>query len=456
MAHRHHRIIAVCGTLLVAACAAAVPAFASPQAAASAPAAKPPISQEELDALVAPIALYPDSLMTQILMASTYPLEVVEASRFAMANKDLKGDKLTAELEKQDWDASVKSLVNFPTVLDMMNQKLDQTVKLGDAFIADQKRVLDSVQKLRAKAQAQGNLKSNEQQTVTVEQAPAGSSSTQVIVIEPAKPNVIYVPTYNPTVVYGTWPAPAYPPYYYTPPGYVAAGVIGFGVGFACGAAWGYAWGNCNWNNNDINIDVNQNANFNKNIDRSKYQNQINNLNNRPGAAGGGSQWRHDPAHREGVPYRDNATAQRLGGQTSNQATQARDAFRGRADEGRAQINNGSLGAGGAGAQRPGASGGAIGSGGNTQRPAAGNTGAGGAGAQRPATNNLSSGTRTSGSALSGIGGGGAGAGAAANRGAASRSPSAGGGGAARPAAGGGGGLKLGGGGGGGGGARRR
>jgi hypothetical protein len=194
---------------------------------------------EEIEQLVAPIALYPDSLVSQILMASTYPLEVVEAARWAKANKTLQGDALTAALEQQPWDPSVKSLVNFPQVLAMMNEKLDLTQRLGDAFLAQQKDVLDAVQRLRAKAQ--GNLKTTKEQTVIVEQSAA---QTTVIQIEPTNPQVVYVPTYNPTVVYGAWPYPAYPPYAYYPPGYVATtAAFSFAAGVALGAAWGYAWG---------------------------------------------------------------------------------------------------------------------------------------------------------------------------------------------------------------------
>jgi hypothetical protein len=167
---------------------------------------------EEIEQLVAPIALYPDELVSQILMASTYPLEVVQADRWAKANKTLKGDALTKALEAQSWDPSVKSLVNFPQVLAMMSEKLDVTQKLGDAFLAQQKDVMDAIQRLRAKAQAQGNLKTTKEQTVIVEQPAA---QTTVIKIEPANPQVVYVPTYNPTVVYGAWPYPAYPPYTY-------------------------------------------------------------------------------------------------------------------------------------------------------------------------------------------------------------------------------------------------
>ena len=145
-----------------------------------------PFKQEELDQLLAPIALYPDSLLAQIFMAATYPLEVVQAGKWTKANQNLKGDALAAALEKQDWDPSVKSLVNFPQVLDMMNEKLDWTQKLGDTFLAQQKEVMDTVQKLRAKAEAQGNLKTTDQQNVVVEK------ETQTIIIESANPQVVY------------------------------------------------------------------------------------------------------------------------------------------------------------------------------------------------------------------------------------------------------------------------
>ena len=156
-------------------------------------------SREQLDQLLAPVALYPDSLLTQILMASTYPLEVVKANNWVKQNKELKGDALTAALEKQEWDPSVKSLVNFPQVLQMMSDKVDWTQKLGDAFLAQQKDVLSTVQTLRAKALEAGNLKTTKEQKVVVEKDP------QTIIIQQANPEVVYVPEYNPTVVYGVW-----------------------------------------------------------------------------------------------------------------------------------------------------------------------------------------------------------------------------------------------------------
>src|SRR5512138_2945148 len=155
--------------------------------------------QEELDQMLAPIALYPDALVTQVLMASTYPLDVVEAARWAEQNKGLKGDALSNALQGQKWDESVKSLTAFPDVLDKMNKDLAWTQKLGDAFLGQQKQVLDTIQSLRQRAQSAGNLKSNEYQKVETQQ----QEGKQVIVIEPAKPEVVYVPTYQPTVVYG-------------------------------------------------------------------------------------------------------------------------------------------------------------------------------------------------------------------------------------------------------------
>ena len=223
--------------------------------------------QEELDQMLAPIALYPDSLLTQILMASTYPLEVVQADRWTKQNKDMKGDALAKALEAQPWDPSVKSLVNFPQILQTMSEKLDMTQKLGDAFLAQQKDVMSTVQKLRAKALAAGNLKTTKEQTVVVEK--------EVIIIQSPNPQVIYVPYYNPIVVYGAWGYPAYPPYpYYPPPPPNYSAGAAFVTGVAVGAAWGYAWGHSDWHGNSVNVNYNQNVNINNNINRSKYATQ--------------------------------------------------------------------------------------------------------------------------------------------------------------------------------------
>jgi hypothetical protein len=225
----------------------------------------------ELDQLVAPIALYPDTLLSEVLMASTYPLEIVEAERWVSANKNLKGDELKTAVGKQDWDDSIKSLVATPSVLDMMSTKLDWTQKLGDAVIAQQADVMDAIQRLRAKAQANNKLQSTQQQKVTVRQ----NQGRQVIEIAPTDPDTVYVPYYDPAVVYGDWPYPDYPPYYWPAPGYIAAGIIAtgiaFGAGYALGrwASGGYWRGNVNWGNN--NITINRPGNIGNNWNRGAH-----------------------------------------------------------------------------------------------------------------------------------------------------------------------------------------
>ena len=277
--------------------------------------------QEELDQMLAPIALYPDSLLAQVLMASTYPLEVVQADRWAQQNKELEGDALAEELEKQDWDPSVKSLVQFPDVLSMMGEKLDWTQKLGDAFLAQQEDVTNTVQNLRTKAKETGNLKTTQEQVVKVEK--------EVIIIEPAKTEVVYVPVYNPTIVYGSWWWPHYPPYYYYPPYYPRPTLYGFATGVAIGVAWGYAWGHWNWHRHSVNININRNINYNKNINRDRYRQQYG---DREG------QWKHNPEHRKGVSYRDQKTAQQYNRAGSRDAVKSRENFRGKAEAGRRDL----------------------------------------------------------------------------------------------------------------------
>jgi len=223
------------------------------------------LSQAQLEALVAPIALYPDPLVSQVLMASTYPLEVAEASNWLQANKNLKGDALNQALQQQTWDASVKSLVSFPPVLEMMGTQLSWTQKLGDAVLAQQSDAMTAIQALRAKAKKSGALQTNAQQTITTQ----GSGSQQAIIIQPTNPQVIYVPAYNPTVIYGAWPYPAYPPYAYSPPGYSAGSMLlSFGAGMAVGAA---LWGGCHWGSGGNSLTVNNNTynNFNHNTNRN-------------------------------------------------------------------------------------------------------------------------------------------------------------------------------------------
>jgi len=379
---------------------------------------------------------------------------VVEASRWAKQNQNLKGDALAQALEKQDWDPSVRSLVNFPDLLSKMSEKLDWIQKLGDAFLSQQKEVMDAVQRLRAKAEAAGNLKTTEQQKVIVEE--------KVIKIEPASPQVVYVPTYNPTVVYGAWPYPAYPPYPWYPPGYVFGSMFAFGAGVALGAAWGYAWGGANWRGGNVDVDINRNTNFNNTINRNNFSQKV--------GQGGQGQWQHDPSHRKGVGYRDNNTAQKFNRGSDAQAAKAREDFRGRAEGGRQELasqggpgdrgglgekgglgDRGGLGDKGGLGDRGGTSkGGGVGDrGGLADRGGGG----GGVGDRGGGLQNRAGAGSGGGDAFQGMGRGGD-VRSASSRGAASRSSSAsrgGGGGGAR--AGGGGGR---GGGGGGGGGRRR
>jgi hypothetical protein len=285
-------------------------------ASAQDPPPQPTFKPEEIEALVAPIALYPDSVLSQVLMASTYPLEIVHAARWVKANPNIKGDAAVKAVQDQSWDVSVKSLVAFPQILEPMNDKLDWTQKLGDAFLAQEKDVLAAVQRLRARAKDTGNLKSTEQQTVTVEPAPEGSPTTQTIVrIEPANPQVIYVPAYNPSLVYGPWNYPGYPPYYWAPPpAYYPGAALATGFAWGVGlAAAGAIFGNCNWGGGDVNINVNKAANIDRNFDRTKVQ---------------GGKWQHDAGHRQGVAYRDNASREKFGNNVSG--ADARGDFRGR------------------------------------------------------------------------------------------------------------------------------
>jgi len=205
--------------------------------------AVPAFSQQELDSMLAPIALYPDSLLSQILMAATYPLEVIQADRWVKANPGLTGDAAVRAAQNQNWDPSVISLVAFPQVLDMMDQKLDWTQRLGDAFLGQQAQVMDTVQGLRARAYQAGNLRSN--QYLSVQQ------SGPTYIVQPAQPQVVYVPYYDPNVVYGAWAYPAYPPVYYPPPPRYynppprASVSIGFGNGVSL--AVGFFFGSMDW-----------------------------------------------------------------------------------------------------------------------------------------------------------------------------------------------------------------
>ena len=348
-----------------------------------------PFKPEELEAIVAPIALYPDPLVAQVMMAATYPLEVIQAARLMKSNPNLKDAALNDELKKHDWDDSVKSLCSFPQTLDLLNEKIDWMQKLGDAFLDQRKDTMDAIQRMRAKAQAQGNLQSNEQQKVIVEAAaaqpaapgqPAPPAEQTVIKIEPVNPQVVYVPSYNPTVVYGSYP-PAYPPYYPYPPAYPwGAAAISFGVGMAVGAA---VWGGCNWGGGDVDVDVNKSNNFTNNVNRGDKATQIKNERNSRQSQGGKQSFNHDPSHRKGAQYRDKGTQQKYGRGNSPQAG-SRDAYRGRGDQG------GGRGGGGptastrdAGGGQRGASASTRDAGGGQRGPSAGTREAGAGGAQQ-------------------------------------------------------------------------
>jgi len=245
-------------------------------------------SREELSQMLAPIALYPDALLSQVLMASTYPIEVIEADRWVRRNPELKGETLDAALLDKYWDPSVKAICHFPSILALMSERITETTKLGNAFLAQEDEVMDIVQELRAKAYAQGNLTTTSEQKVIVEK--------KTIIIEPADPRVIYVPYYDPFYVYGPWWYSAYPPYYWVPPG-VSIGVgISYWPGFTFRFAFG-TWSYFDWHRQYIHIDVHK---------RPRYVRH-----DRWIASPG--RWHHAPRHRRGVAYRDKPTARKYG-----------------------------------------------------------------------------------------------------------------------------------------------
>jgi hypothetical protein len=283
--------------------------------------AAPQLGRGELEKLLAPIALYPDDLVAQILTASTYPIEVVEAERWLSAHPNVHGDALQDAMQQQPWDASVKGLTTVPQVLSMMNDKLDWTQQLGEAFLAQPNDVSYAIQLLRAKAQANGNLRSSDKirvSTIAPPEPPPPPGPVPVgvdpallppppppeyIQIEPYDPGVYYVPIYDPMVVYGPWAYPAYAPFYWYPPGYVVgAAVIGFGVGFAVGAAlwchynWGWhgGWGG----GGPVTINV---VNYN----RFNRTNLV--------AGPNGNHWQFEAAHRGTVGFQNAALRQQFG-----------------------------------------------------------------------------------------------------------------------------------------------
>ena len=312
------RSLAVVVAAAMLAVAAAAPAQSVPPPNTPPPVGvnQAPMSQDLLDSLLAPIALYPDQLLAQVLMASTYPLEVVQAARFVKANPDLRGPALDDALKDMTWDPSVLSLASFPQVLDMMNDKLDWTQRLGDAFLADEAAVMQTVQGLRVRAQQQGNLQSTEQQQVIYQD--------RTIIIQPAQPQFLFVPVYNPTVIFGPWWAPAYRPWYWFPPPIWGFGPRppnwGFYSGFYWGRGWGishnnWGWAQPNWRGNNINININNNNVW---VNRPAYRDRVNS-----------GSWSHNVDNRRGVAYRDSATSNRYR-PNNNAGVQSRENYRGR------------------------------------------------------------------------------------------------------------------------------
>ncbi len=264
-----------------------------PAAAATTEEVEAKLQPEQLDSLVAPIALYPDPLLAQVLVASTYPLELIQLEQWMDKNPGLEGEALAAEVAKQPWDPSVQSMAAVPEVVTRLADDIQWTAELGNAFLAQQEDVMDAVQRMRQKAKTNGALESNEQQKVETKVV----EEKTVIVVEAADPEVIYVPSYSPTVVYG--PPPVYYPYppIYYPPYPPGAAFVSFSFGVMWGAAWGGSCCGCGWGGNDIDINIDNNFN------------RVNNIQGGDRVNAGGGKWQHDPQHRGGAPYADRATA---------------------------------------------------------------------------------------------------------------------------------------------------
>ena len=265
----------------------------------------PKIPNEQLDSLVAPIALYPDAMLAQTLAASTYPLEVMQLDQWMDKNKNLKDKALVDAVAKQPWDPSVQSMAAFPDVVQRMAENIQWMTDVGNAVLAQQKDVMDAVQRMRAKAQGTGNLKTGSEQKVETKTTQSGQ---QVIVVEQANPEAAYVPSYDPAVVYGAAPA-EYPYYPYSYPGYQPGTALAWGSAIAVGGVWANNnWGNCDWDDGDVNI--NNNNNFNKN-----YNKNVNKT-----GTGQGNGWQHNPQHRGNAPYANKQTANKYGGKTAGGA----------------------------------------------------------------------------------------------------------------------------------------
>ena len=271
---------------------------AKPAAGDAAPAVK--LNGDQLDSLVAPIALYPDPLLSQALVASTYPLELVQAQQWLEKNKALTGDALSTAVEKQSWDPSVQATVVVPDLLKRLTEDITWTHSLGNAFLEQQDDVMDAVQRLRSKAKAAGKLDTTEQQKVETKVV----ETKTVIEIQPTSTQVVYVPVYSPTVIWGPPLYYPYPPMYY-PPYSPGAAWVGFGVGIMVGIGISGGWGyGCGWGGGGNNIYINNNNNFHR----------TNNI--RTGNINAGNNWNHNPTHRGGAPYSNRSTATKYGGNT--------------------------------------------------------------------------------------------------------------------------------------------
>ena len=305
------RLLCIAAAFLVACLLAAAPARAAEPA---------PFTAAELDQKLASIALFPDALLSQVLMASTYPSDVAQAVDWAYAHRQLEGDAAVQAVQDKPWDPSVQSLVAFPQVLAMLGENPQWVRDLGDAFLEQPADVMDSVQFLRAKAKEAGNLASNEQQVITIEPAPpppqvvvvtAPPPPTQIIVIAPANPRVVFVPIFNPLWAFGPWWHPAFPPFFFPPPprwgwGWSSAARAGFWWGAGIGVS-NALWGGVDWRRRDVNINVNR-------------WNTIN-VNHRIDSRDRDVSWRHNANNRHGVPYR---MPRRAIGCSSRSATFAR------------------------------------------------------------------------------------------------------------------------------------
>jgi hypothetical protein len=296
-------VAVVCAVLLVPG-GTTLLAQQAPAATPAAPEQAAGLSPDQLDSLVAPIALYPDPLLAQTLAASTYPLEIIQLQQWLAKNPNLKDQALVDAVAKQPWDPSVQSMAAFPDVVKRLADDIQWTTDLGNAVLAQQGDVMDAAQRMRKKAKDKGALETNEQQKVETQVV----ETKEVIVIQSASPEVIYVPSYSPTVVYGP-PVYPYPPIYY-PPYPPGAAFVSFSFGVMMGAAWGGSCCGCGWGGNDIDINVDNNFN----------RNNINSGNR------GSGNWQHNSQHRGGAPYADKATANKYGGTARGDSMQSRQA----------------------------------------------------------------------------------------------------------------------------------